>query len=181
MKQRVKQQGKITFGNLLLGLLVIGTFIVIALMGKLYIELTKTPEKTAQMHEKQEKNRVEIMSPNVKTDSKIIYQDSNSQSVIPVKTSSVTTSVDEQNTSVNYDQFAKENTANGEKKVNKKIAKPNDQVFVENNMKSEVPLKPINTPINNNDNKEMVENNKERPLKPKNVGKQKNSAIDELF
>ena len=41
-----KNKGKITFGNIMLTLLVLGLFVVIGLIGTLYVTLTKTPEQT---------------------------------------------------------------------------------------------------------------------------------------
>lgn len=73
MKQNSKQKG-LTFGSILLIILFLGTLVVCGLMYKLYQELTKTPEATARRYQEQQ---VEIMLPNAKKGDAPIYRNSN--------------------------------------------------------------------------------------------------------
>ena len=49
-----KNKGKITFGNIMLTLLVLGLFVVIGLIGTLYVTLTKTPEQTVANYKREQ-------------------------------------------------------------------------------------------------------------------------------
>lgn len=64
-----KNKGKITFGNIMLTLLVLGLFVVIGLIGTLYVTLTKTPEQTAAnyKHEQESQAQIECWSPTNKS------------------------------------------------------------------------------------------------------------------
>ena len=55
-----KNKGKITFGNIMLTLLVLGLFVVIGLIGTLYVTLTKTPEQTAANYKREQENQAQI-------------------------------------------------------------------------------------------------------------------------
>lgn len=69
LKTRKRETGKITFGNIMLSLLVVGVFVVIGLITKLYLELTHTPQETAANYQRQQEKQaqVEIMCPGDKT------------------------------------------------------------------------------------------------------------------
>ena len=64
-----KNKGKITFGNIMLTLLVLGLFVVIGLIGTLYVTLTKTPEQTAANYKREQESQaqIECWSPTNKT------------------------------------------------------------------------------------------------------------------
>ena len=55
-----KNKGKITFGNIMLTLLVLGLFVVIGLIGKLYITLTQTPAETAANYKREQESQTQI-------------------------------------------------------------------------------------------------------------------------
>ena len=55
-----KNKGKITFGNIMLTLLVLGLFVVIGLIGTLYVTLTKTPEQTAANYKREQESQAQI-------------------------------------------------------------------------------------------------------------------------
>lgn len=69
MFTRYKNKGKITFGNIMLTLLVLGLFVVIGLIGTLYVTLTKTPEQTAANYKREQESQaqIECWSPTNKT------------------------------------------------------------------------------------------------------------------
>ncbi len=60
MFTRYKNKGKITFGNIMLTLLVLGLFVVIGLIGKLYITLTQTPAETAANYKREQESQAQI-------------------------------------------------------------------------------------------------------------------------
>lgn len=66
MSHKQHQLGKITFGNILLVILVLGTLVVGGLMYKLYQALTETPERTANWQQQQQQQPIEVMSPDGK-------------------------------------------------------------------------------------------------------------------
>ena len=68
MKTNAKQKGKITFGNILLTLLVLGVFVVIGLIATLYVQLTRTPQVTQENYRREQEQRanVECLSPTQK-------------------------------------------------------------------------------------------------------------------
>lgn len=84
MSKAEKKSRKITFGNIMLTLLVLGIFIVIGLMTALYLELSKTPERTAAtfQREQQEQAKVEVMNPNNK---ETILRDANASAPVATK------------------------------------------------------------------------------------------------
>ena len=69
MFTRYKNKGKIPFGNIMLTLLVLGLFVVIGLIGTLYVTLTKTPEQTAANYKREQESQaqIECWSPTNKT------------------------------------------------------------------------------------------------------------------
>lgn len=194
MTQAEKNAGKFTFGNILLVLLVIGTFVVGGLMYKLYQQLTETPEKTANWHEQQkQQQQVEVISPNGKPDERV-YRPAGASAAQTEPTTPTQTAkqpheypVSEPDP-VNSDALTGGTTPAPRKNATKKTtAQPNNESertlkpepSQSNSLPGEVPLRPTNAP-----NKQPSEV-KERPLKPQPSGsgqKSKSSdAIDELF
>lgn len=195
MKHTERNNRKLTFGNILLTLLVLGTLVVIGLMGKLYIELTKTPEKTEQMHKERQQNnqQVEVMSPNAKPGDEPVYRNNTLTASKPVVAPSA------QQATTNLDVPATNNeplldnpvltdtgvsSANVNKKTNqvKKDNKNKEQIRVEtdtNVVAGERPLIPTNAPSRQQQPVASPQQ-KEIPLKPRE-SKKSNDAIDELF
>lgn len=194
MNQIENQKSKLTFGNILLSLLVIGTFIVCGLMFKLYIELTKTPEKTAQMYAEQQ--QVEVMLPNAKLGDKVIYRDVGASAPRVPQINTVTVQASEEPiakdttitqkalsagsaTVVQKAATAKKNTLKSQKNTSVET----NANAVENKIKGEIPLNPTNVqPVVSRERVTTPNEPKERTLKPTNVNKTKpKDAIDELF
>ncbi|MDK4679896.1 hypothetical protein QDY71_00170 [Kingella negevensis] len=74
-----KKQSGITFGNILMSLLVLGLFIVIGLMAVLYLEISKTPERTAANFQadstQPEKIKVEKLSPTNRAKGEVVEKE----------------------------------------------------------------------------------------------------------
>lgn len=193
MTQAEKNTGKVTFGNILLVLLVIGTFIVGGLMYKLYQQLTETPEKTANWHEQQKTQQIEMMSPNGKpSDSTYRPAGTSTPAVQPAQTQAPTPEPQaSEPAAVNNEALTAGGTpaaarskqpvttpkktnaqANGE---TERALKPVPQS--DNSLPGEVPLRPTNVAP-----KQPAEP-KERPLKPQSPANQKSNGdeIGELF
>ncbi|XXQ67429.1 hypothetical protein ACKLNO_07285 [Neisseriaceae bacterium B1] len=188
-----KKRG-LTFGNILLTLLVIGTFAVMGLMAKLYIELTKTPEKTAQMHEEQQKQQVEVMSPNAQPGDKPVYRDANAQAASKPMTqpalqqtmqtaaaSQVVPESEIKEAALNSGAVPIKKPAAPVKKVNKTEVAAEKPLKPINEVSGEVQLRPTNVPTRAAAPAELGE----RPLKPqpaRNTEKSKSGDnIGELF
>lgn len=202
MAQVEQKRSKFTFGNILLTLLVLGTFAVIGLMVKLYIELTKTPEKTVQMHQEQEKQKIEVMSPNAQPGDKLVYRDATQAASKPVAQTQQQVAANNQaaasgiGSAENKEEFKEAALHSGAAPAKKaaaqqakKVAKTAEQEAVElkpiNTVAGEVQLKPTNIqPAANTTRNNASAETGERKLKPqpRNVEKAKSrEAIDELF
>lgn len=187
MSKAQKTRSTFTFGNILLTLLVIGTFAVSALIFILYKELTKTPEITANLHQEQHKTQIEIMSPDAKAGDKPVYRDTAADNTAQT----VAAPSNKPNAAQSADSMLTEEglTAGAapKKSTTKKAeTKPTDMTDAHHSLSGEVPLKPINSRDNNvrqnQTSPQHADIVTERPLKPRNPDKSRNhNAIDELF
>lgn len=170
---------KISSRNILLTLLVIGTFIVCALMVFVYLELRATPAQTAQRYQEQQQQQIEMLSPDSSASS--VYRDA---SAVAQNTHNTATE-DKDNNILKNDVLT---SGNVEKKNNKKAEQTDANLVPENAVLVERELKPTNvnqeTAPSGNSNRELVavEEKKERAVKPTHKeNKKANQAIDELF
>lgn len=192
MTQVEKNAGKITFGNILLTLLVLGTFIVGGLMYKLYQELTETPEKTANWHQNQQQLPVEVMSPNAAPGSERVYRPAGASAPAAVPTTAQTVPAHTPFAAASATATVNPNAltageAAPRKPASKRNAAAETSAKAQNSNAAEapsdggVPLHPINVPTPQAAPK-PVEQLKERPLKPRPAeGQKSNDAIEELF
>lgn len=193
-------KNKLTFGNIIIGLLLLGVIIVISLIALVYFELTQTPKRTAaQQAGTNPTMSVEAMSPDGRTITRPIprridHQINASEAAAadaaasalnaeqetdPLDTSALTSGRRVQHRARPKRQHKE--PQNQQHNTNEQTQQHNP-----NNATKEVPLEPINVPhehpvkpkSNNNRN-----NSGEReltPVKPKRNGKQ-SEAIDALF
>lgn len=193
MTQVEKNAGKITFGNILLTLLVLGTFIVGGLMYKLYQELTETPEKTANWHQNQQQLPVEVMSPNAAPGSERVYRPAGASAPAPAAVPAAQTAAAPAPTAASAAAPVNPNALTSGEAAPRKPAAPKRNAAAETSVKAQssnaaetpsdggVPLHPINVPTPQAAPK-PVEQLKERPLKPRPAeGQKSNDAIEELF
>ncbi|MDO4433826.1 MAG: hypothetical protein Q4B82_04515 [Alysiella sp.] len=185
MKQNDKKRG-LTFTNVLLTLLVVGTFVVGGLMYMLYLELTQTPQMTAQRHEQQQTPKIEIMSPDNKRGDAPVFR--NASQVAIQASEPQSTMIESQNA------LLKENTPSAAKKLAAPKANStelNNAVVTEHNQPTSNrgrPLEPINAVPQNNAAYELKANspvldhevsqkrreNNAKPLKPVSPAQPKN-------
>lgn len=191
MTHKTFSAGKITFGTILLTLLVLGTFVVGGLMYTLYRELTETPEKTANWHEQQQKQQIEVMSPDGKPGERV-YRAPGQPAAASVPTAATTAPPAAQTgtaasapppSALEGEAAPKIPTA---KKPQAKKPTAATDIPAEQPLRpepaphttaGEVPLRPTNTAPRDSGEQ------RERPLKPLPSGGQKGSgdAIEELF
>lgn len=195
MTQVEKNAGKITFGNILLTLLVLGTFVVGGLMYKLYQQLTETPEKTANWHQNQQQLPVEVMSPNAAPGSERVYRPAGASAPTPAAVPTAQTAPAPATAAASAVAAPVNPNAltAGEAAPRKPAAAPKRNTAAEaqggNNgaeasSDSGVPLLPTNVthaPAPQAAPK-PAEQPKERPLKPRPAeGQKSGDAIEELF
>lgn len=189
---RTKNNG-LTFNSILLAILAIGTIVVCGLMFKLYDELTKTPEKTAQLHQQQQ--QIEIMSPSIQKEQPPIYQESmtNQSATLPTNTTLPTNETSlplptqqpdvPLNSSASY-PIANQNTPVHSSDHALPSIPPTQQEDLQAKTRSErlageVPLLPINIP--QNQEQVLSPANSSVPKNQTNEKKPNQDAIGELF
>lgn len=171
----------------LLTLLVIGVFLVCALIIFVYIELAATPQETANRYREQQK--IEMLSPN--SNQPIAYQDANAaQPALPVATPEKTTAMPTESGSlnnaaaVNNEESSNKESAKPAQKEERNTATPEEKPVKNETLERE--LTPINIAKDNAANKPQESrantDKKERVLKPvPKENKKPTQAIDELF
>lgn len=167
-----KNTKRITFGNIMVTLLVLGTFTVIGLLGKLYIELTKTPDNTAaRQQQQQQQQQTQLISPDAKKKPEYNNDNQNASAAVATNNPRVQAA---QPTTVSSMAMASEpsnintmpltTSANKKPQTPKKVTTPSrdENTQANGNLSGEVPLQPTNAPAPRANNS----NSGERKLVP---------------